>query len=402
MNVVVIGLGITGFTAARTIRKMDSKVKISVYSDENSLYYPRPRLYEVLSGVISPQNISIFSDEWYRKRNIKIFLNKRIIKVKTQNNELILEDHTKVNYDKLLLANGAHPFVPKIKGAEKNGVFTLRSIEDAWTIKEYARNSKKAIIIGGGLLGLEFAVSLRKLGQQVEIVELFPQLLPKQLDQEGAIIFKEWIENLDIKVNLGVKTEEILGIKNVSGILLNNGTNLSGDFVLISAGVRSNLELVKGSDIKKDKGIIVNQNLQTNINNVYAAGDVAEFKGKVYRTIPSALEQAKIAAFNIIGNNKQKYQGTPPLNTIKIIGIDLTSMGLVNPEGSQYKEIKKIDKDKKIYMKIILEKDRIVGAIILGDNKKALIIKNMMDKKINVKKYIDSLLEDNFEYKSDD
>jgi len=399
MHIIIVGSGVAGITAARTIRENDPKANISVYTNENHLYYPRPRLYAVLSGEAKPQEIYMFSEEWYEKRRIKIHLNKKVLSIETARKELLLEDRSRVKYDKLLLANGAHPFVPPIKGVEKTGVFSLRSIKDALTIKEYTKKTRKAIIIGGGLLGLEFAASLRKLGQRVEVVEIFPRLLPRQLDQDGAAILKDRIETSGINIMLGVKTEEILGKKTVSGILLGNRKELSGNLVLISAGVRSNIDLAVEAGIKVEKGVVVDEYLQTNVNDVYAAGDVAEFKGRVYGIIPAALEQAKIAAMNMLETEKHVYKGTIPSNTLKIVGIDLTSMGLVNPEGPQYEEIKKIDKEKGVYKKIVFEQGKIVGAIILGDRKGVTSIKKLMDQEIDVTKYKDLLLKDDFNYR---
>ena len=191
MHVVIVGSGVAGVTAARVIRESDPKAKISIYTDENHLYYPRPRLYEVLSGEAKPQEIYMFSEQWYENKGINVHLNKKVLGIKTARKELLLEDRSKVSYDKLLLANGAHPFVPPIRGVEKTGVLTLRSVKDVLTIKGYAKKTGKAIIIGGGLLGLEFAASLRKLGQQVEVVEIFPRLLPRQLDHDGAMILNQ-------------------------------------------------------------------------------------------------------------------------------------------------------------------------------------------------------------------
>jgi len=218
MHVVIVGSGVAGVTSARILREKDPKAKISIYTDEKHLYYLRPRLYEVLSGEANPQEIYVFSEQWYEKRGIKVHLNTKVLGLETDKKQLILEDYSRVNYDKVLLANGAHPFIPLIKGVEKIGVFALHSIKDALTIKEYTKKTRKTIIIGGGLLGLEFAVSLRKLGQQVEVVEIFQRLLPRQLDQDGATILKERIETRGIKIVLGVKTEEILGTKTISGI----------------------------------------------------------------------------------------------------------------------------------------------------------------------------------------
>ncbi len=399
MHVVIVGSGVAGVTSARILREKDPKAKISIYTDEKHLYYLRPRLYEVLSGEANPQEIYVFSKQWYEKRGIKVHLNTKVLGLETDKKQLILEDYSRVNYDKVLLANGAHPFIPLIKGVEKIGVFALHSIKDALTIKEYTKKTRKTIIIGGGLLGLEFAVSLRKLGQQVKVVEIFQRLLPRQLDQDGATILKERIETRGIKIVLGVKTEEILGIKTISGISLNSGKELCGNLVIISAGVRSNINLALEAGIKVEKGVVVDQYLQTSVDDVYAAGDVAEFEGRVYGIIPAALEQAKISAINMVGREKQVYKGTTPSTILKIVGIDLTSMGLINPEDPKYEEIKKINEEKGIYKKIVLEQGKIVGAIILGDKKDVTWIRKLMNQQIDVTKYEDFILEDDFDYR---
>jgi nitrite reductase (NADH) large subunit len=163
--------------------------------------------------------------------------------------------------------------------------------------------------------------------------------------------------------------------------------------------VRSNTDLAVDAGIKVEKGVVVDGHLQASVNDVYAAGDVAEFEGRVYGIIPAALEQANIAAMNMLEKEKRVYEGTIPSNTLKIVGIDLTSMGLVNPEGPQYEEVKKIDKRKGVYKKIVLEKGKIVGAIVLGDRKDVTWIKKLMDQKTDVTKYKDLLLEEVFDYR---
>jgi len=341
----------------------------------------------------------MFSEEWYEKKGINVQLNKKALSIDTERKELLLEDGSRVNYDKLLLANGGHSFVPLIKGVEKTGVFTLRSIRDALSIKEFTEKTKKVIIIGGGLLGLEFASSLKKLGQQVEVVEMFPRLLPRQLDSDGATILKNRIASRGINIVLGAKTIELLGRETVSGILLDSGEELSGDLVLISAGMRSNTGLALEAEIKVNRGIIVDGHLRTSADDMYAVGDVAEFEGIVYGIIPAALEQASIAAANILGMEHNVYTGTIPSNTLKIVDVELTSMGLVNAEEPKYEEIKKTDKKKGVYKKLVLDKGKIVGAILLGDKKGVTSIKRLMNQETDITKYKDSILNDDFDYK---
>jgi nitrite reductase (NADH) large subunit len=399
LNVVIVGNGVAGVTAARIIKEKNPEIRVSIYTDESHHYYPRPRLYEVLSGEAKPREVYMFSEEWYEKKGINVQLNKKALSIDTDRKELLLEDGSRVNYDKLLLANGGHSFVPPIKGVEKTGVFALRTIRDALNIKEFTKKTEKVIVIGGGLLGLEFASSLKKLGQQVTVVEMFPRLLPRQLDSDGATILKNRIASRGIDIVLGDKTVEILGRETVSGILLDSGEELSGDLVLIYAGMRSNTGLALEAGIKVNRGVVVDGHLRTSAEDVYAVGDVAEFERIVYGIIPAALEQASIAAANILGEEHNVYTGTVSSNTLKIVDIELTSMGLVNPEEPKYEEIKKTDKKKGVYKKLVLDKGKIVGAILLGDKKGVTSIKKLMTHETDITKYKNSILKDNFDYK---
>jgi nitrite reductase (NADH) large subunit len=399
LNVIIVGNGVAGVTAARIIKENYPKTLVSIYTDENSHYYPRPRLYEVLSGEAEPEDITMFSEKWYIKKGITVQLNKKASSIDTKRKELLLDDQTRVSYDTLLLANGGHPFVPPIKGADKTRVFTLRTISDALHIRKFTENTRKAIVIGGGLIGLEFAASLRKLGQQVTVVELFQRLLPRQLDPDGAALLKNRIESLGINIVLGVKTAEILGEKTVTGIMLDSGKKVSGDLVLVSAGMRSNTELASEAGIKVNRGVVVDEHLRTSADDVYAIGDVAEYEGTVYGIIPAALEQASNAAANMLGDEHANYTGTVPSNTLKIVGIDLTSMGLVNPEEPTYEEIKKTDAPKGVYKKIVLDKGKIVGAILLGDKKGVTSIRKLIAQETDITKYKNLILNDDFDYK---
>jgi nitrite reductase (NADH) large subunit len=328
MHIVLIGNGIAGITAARTLRKNNTKVKISLYTTENHMYYPRPRLYELLSGEAKLQQIYAFSPDWYINRDLQVHLNSEIVRIDTSRKELLLQDHSKVYYDRLLLANGSHPFIPPIKGIEKKGVFTFRSIDDVIAIKKYIVGKRRVIIIGCGLLGLELAVALSKLDLQVKVVELHPRLLPRQLDHDGAILLKELLETYGIEFILGVKVMEILGEKQVSSIILDNGMVLSCNLILVSTGIRANITLALKAGINVNRGILVDKYMQTSSDDVYAAGDVAEFGGRIYGIIPAAIDQGKIAAMNMLEDNQYIYKGIIPSNLLRIVGIDLMSIGI--------------------------------------------------------------------------
>ncbi|MFQ6083349.1 MAG: NAD(P)/FAD-dependent oxidoreductase [Candidatus Aminicenantia bacterium] len=399
MKIIIIGNGIAGVTAARTLRGKDPEVEIEIFTDEKYYYYPRPNLINFLANQVEIDKIYMYPPEWYREKNIKVHLNKKVVKLIPAEKVIELEDGSNVNYGKLLLAMGCNPFLPPIRGAEKKGVFTLRTLQDAIEIKKYSQSAEKAIVIGGGLLGLESAKALKALGLKITVVEFFPRLLPRQLDTQGAEILQSQIESTGLKILCGEATEEIIGSEKTSGILLKSKKKIEGDLILMAAGVRANIKLAQEAGIKTNRGVIINEYLETNIEDIYAAGDITEFKGRVYGIIPAALDQSKIAGMNLLGREKIVYQGTTSSNTLKVVGIDLTSIGQVNPEGDEYQEIKKVDLNKGIYKKIVLKEGRIVGAIFLGDKKGINSISQLINEKIPVEKYKDQILEDDFDFK---
>lgn len=398
MKVTIVGCGVGGVTAAMSMRERDHNAEISVFTDENYLYYPRPRLYEVIAGEREPHQICPYPSDLYAQEKIKVTLGKKVQELRTNEKTLVLEDKSSVAYDRLLLANGSQPFRPPIDGIDRKGVFTLRTIEDALAIREYAKKTREAIVIGGGLLGLEFAACLKKSGQEVKVIEINAQLLPRQLDEEGSKFLEDHLGKLGIGFVLDAKTKEILGQERASGVALGNGKELSAGLILIAAGIKSNVQLAQNAGINVDKGVIVNEHMRTSANDVYAAGDVAEFKGRVYGIIPPSIEQAKIASESILHDGEQIYKGTIPFTTLKIAGIALTSIGVVNPDHPGYEEIRKTDSAVGSYKELILDKGRIVGAIVIGERKGIAGLKRLIDLEVDVSKYEDSMMEDGFDF----
>ena len=280
------------------------------------------------------------------------------------------------------------------------GAFTFNSIDDALRIREYARNRRKAVVVGGGVLGLESAAALKHMGLEVTVVEISPRLLPRQLDEEGAKILRNKIEDLGIEVILDHQTEEILGEDAVSGILLNSGQKISGELVLVSAGIRANLELTEQGTVQRDKGIIVDDFMKTTVPEIYAAGDVAEHRGRVYGIIPPAIEQAKVAGLNMLREGSETYKGTVPSNALKVAGVTLTSIGLAQPPERGYDEIKSIDATKGIYKKIVIKDNRVVGTILLGERKQVGPLRRLISEKINVSNFKDQILREDFDIRS--
>lgn len=362
-NYIIIGCGVAGISAAVNIRKLDPTGNITIFSDESYPFYARIRLPEIIAGEINPEGLIIYSPDWYTQNKIELHLNEPIIEFDPQNNQITSIKGHRYSYDYLLLATGSHPQLPPIDGLDKEGVFTLRSIKDALTIKEYAKKSRKAILIGGGLLGLEAGNGLRKAGLEVKVIEFFPRLLPRQMDIPGAEILKKQMEEMRFHFYLDAKTKEILGDKRVEGALLSDGQKIEGDLVLISAGIT--IKPFLNIDLKLKKGVIVDDRMRTSIDNIYAAGDLVEHRGIFYGIWPASQQQGVAAGINMAGGDKI-YEGTVPSNTLKVVGIDLVSAGEIDVEG-KYNSLIKKDTEKYIYRKLVMKDEVPVGCILLGD-----------------------------------
>ncbi len=309
-----------------------------------------------------------------------------------------------VPYGALVLATGSSAFVPPFKGLPKKNVFTLRTIEDARSIREAAVRSKHAIVIGGGLLGLESARSVCSSNPdlKVTILEYAEHLLMRQLDHEGADILQAWIEGTGAKVVTKAETDEILGQDSVSGVKLKNGRVIEGDMVIISAGARANLGLAKDAGLKVNRGVVVDSSLRTSDPSIYAIGDVSEFEGRVWAMIPPALDQARVAAKKILGQPGPEYKGTVPSNTLKVTGLDLTSVGTVrsahDPPEPGFEEIRAVTLDRKVYKKFIIKDDRMVGAIILGTRKEAMKVTKIVKDGDSVAAFKDRLSDPSYSF----
>jgi nitrite reductase (NADH) large subunit len=387
-NYLIIGNGVAGTTAAENIRKQDKEGNITIVTDEDLPFYWRIQLNEYISGDITEEQLLAKKEDWYRDQNISLKLKTRIVGADAQKKVVVTEGKEELPYGRLLVATGSHSFIPPIKGSEKKGVFALRDVQDARDISDFAKNIEDVILIGGGLLGLEAGNALRKLGKKIMVVEFFPRLLPRQLDVDGAGRLQKIMEGMGFSFRLGAKTQEITGDDQAEGALLEGGETLSGQMVVISAGVRPNLELAEPLGLKTDKGVVVDERLQTNQPDIYAAGDVAEFKGMPYGIWPAAMEQGKIAGMNMAGG-EATYNGTTMANTLKVVGIDLASAGNIDAEN-EFES--KVTTDGDQYKKIVLENNQIIGCIMLGDTKGFNEITKMMSEKRDVSQIKDQIL----------
>jgi len=387
-NYVIIGNGVAGTTAAENIRKNDKEGSITIFTEEDLPFYYRVRLNEYISGDVSEEDLIAKSNNWYQENNIELKTGVRITGGDHTEKNVMTDDHQILSYDRLLVATGSHSFIPPIKGSGKKGVFAIRSIKDARNISNWVKDINDVVLIGGGLLGLEAGNALRKLGKKVMVVEFFPRLLPRQLDLDGAKRLQDIMEAMGFSFRLGAKTEEITGGDQVEGVRLEGGEELPTKMVIISAGVRPNLEMAESLGLDQDKGIVVDEYLRTSKSDVYAAGDVAAFKGMPYGIWPAAMEQGEMAGTNMAGGDRV-YGGTTLSTTLKVVGIDLASAGNIDAEN-EFES--KVVTDEKVYKKIVLENNKIIGCIMLGDTKGFNKIKKMMSDGQDVTQEKDQIL----------
>lgn len=399
---VIIGNGAAGFYAADAIRKRNSKCSIEIIAKEKSLSYYRPQLSDYISTSISDDEFYIASEEWYEENKINQLFGVWVKEILPEDKKVILNDGTEVSYDKLILANGSHNFIPPVKVAcdelknvagdlvltsdnykKVDGIFTLRELQDADDIKDYVNQCRSAVIIGGGLLGLEAAWELKNQGLDVTVVEFSTRLLPRQLDNEGAQLFKNIADNSGINLILGDSAEEIVAdmcispissqgeIKpKVMGIKLKSGKTIETDLILFSVGIRPNKELASKAGIASDKGIIVNEKMETNIKDIYACGDVAELKGIVYGNWPAAIEMGKIAGANAAGDSVA-FEGFVSSTIFKALDAEVFSAGTINFDDTSLEQLGFKDMEKGLYKKLFFKDGKIVGGILIGDSSKS-------------------------------
>lgn len=391
---VIVGNGVAGTTAAETIRKLDKNGTITLITDEGLPFYWRLRLNEYLAGDLREGDLLARSAQWYEERSITLRLESTVIGGDAKETVVVTNGGEKIRYDKLLIATGSHSFIPPIAGSAKQGVWALRTIKDAQEILKSTKRVEMVVVIGGGLLGLEAGNALRRLGKEVVVVEFFPRLLPRQLDNEGAKRLQDMMEAMGFSFRLGAKTQGITGAAGVNGVALEGGELLPAQMVIISAGVRPNLALVGPLGLKADKGIIVSEHLSTNQADIYAAGDVAEFQGMLYGIWPAAMEQGRIAGANMAGN-ASSYHGTTMANTLKVVGIDLASAGEIDADN-KHESI--VVSDAHSYKKIVIDDNRIIGCIMLGDKRNFNRLTELIANKQDVSSVKNEILSEGFDF----
>ena len=404
---VIIGGSAGGIGAVEAIREVDPTGEIVVISNELVPQYSRPMISEYVSREATLDTMKYRKDEFWTNNKVKTLTGKTATKIDFTKKQVILDDGKEtVSYDKLLIATGGKPFVPRMEGGDKEGVFTFTELSSAEGIEAQAEKIRSAIVIGGGLIGVSASEALVKRGIKVTLVELKESILSLILDKTASDIAEKVLTEAGVTVITGQTVQRILGQKDkpesVGGVIMTDGTEIPCDLIVVAIGVIPRTDLVKDTPMKLNRGIVVDRTMQTSIPDVYACGDVAEAydflidQKRLLPLWPLAHLGGRVAGYNMAGK-KAEYEGGTVMSSLKYFELPVIAVGTVNPENvDDYEVLVELKPEKTIYKKILLKDGKIVGFIFLGDIEKAGIFFRLLKNHVDVSKIKDALLSEDF------
>jgi NAD(P)H-nitrite reductase large subunit len=402
---LIVGNSVGAVGAVEAIRQIDSSGSLTVLSDEPHFTYSRPMIAEYLAGECSLDRMHYRRPDFYETNRVQAVLGHKAVSIDFQAKLVDLDDGRKIAWRKLLLATGGTPIVPEIDGVGRRNVFTFTTIADAERMKLSLPAGATVVVIGGGLIGMSVTQALVKYGANVIVVELMDRLLSTMLDTEGSRLAEETLHAAGVQLVTGQTVGRIIGRtgdeSRVGGVILQDGRTISCDAVVVAIGVVPRTELVKGSPVAINRGIIVDRRMQTSVRDVYACGDVAEafdFVQKADRVIPvwpNAYVGGRVAGHNMAGA-RAKYPGGTAMNSLNCFGLTVASAGLVDPGDAKGYEILSTPATATSYRKIVLKKGRVVGMIFLGDIERSGVVFGLMKDGVSVSSFKEALLRGDF------
>lgn len=411
MKYIIIGNGIAGIQAAETIRQIDSQGGITMIGDETFTPYCRPMISLVLEGAIPTEKLAIRGADFYEKLDIEPVLGKRVTHIDIDAREVIIDetfeggDKNHFAYDKLLIATGADARAIKAEGLSLNNIFYMRGQAHVRDMLKSLSAGKKALVLGGGLVGFKAAYGLMKRGFEVTMLIKSGYPLSMQIDEPGGkLVLKELVRH-GLKVRVGAEVKAFEGNGRVREAYLSDGSVLQCDMVVIGKGVLPSLSFVPQDQIRVDLGIVVDQHLETSSSGIFAAGDVAEYVDIARKTPwvnaiwPEAVNQGRLAGMNMAGR-KVAYKGSLSRNVIRIFDVDVMTCGVVEPpDDSEYQVISKIDPRKNFYRKLVLRNNVLAGLVMVNDIDQGGLFVSLIQSETPLKISGETLLNPNFNYK---
>jgi nitrite reductase (NADH) large subunit len=365
-QVVVLGNGVAGVTAADFVRRQHPDCEIHLVGKEQHNLYNRMGISRVVYGRSAMRGLYLLPEKWYDDKRVTCWLNTKASAIDTQAQNVTLATGETLEYDRLILAMGRSSFVPPLPGYGLPGSFVLREADDAVAIRRYVQNTgaTRAVVAGGGLLGLEAAHALHQLGLATTVLEQGPRLLMRQIDERASELLMAFLVNRGLDVVTGTSATRVGGSAAVTEVTLSDGRCLPTEVLLVAVGIVPNTELAVQAGIATNRGVVVDEGMRTSASHVYAAGDVAELNGTVYGLWPVAVNQAEVAARNALGGNELSNLSLPP-TILKGVGIDLLSVGRFQPEGDD--EVFVLDNERNHeYAKVVAHHGVVVGGLALG------------------------------------
>jgi nitrite reductase (NADH) large subunit len=366
-RLVVVGNGMAGVACVEQILKHRHDFDITIFGDETHANYNRILLSMVLAGEKFAEDIVLNNIDWYQDNGIRARLGVRIERIDRAKRVAIDADGGATPFDKLILATGSSAFIPPIPGADKKNVHVFRTLDDARDLVAKAHKGCKAVVIGGGLLGLEAARGLQLRGCDVSVVHLLDTLMERQLDPPGGALLRRKIEGLGIRVLLPRQTQALFGNGRVDGLRFASGEEIEADLVVIAAGIKPNAELGRKAGLEVRRGIIVDDYLQSSDPDIFAVGECTEHRGQTFGLVAPLMEQGKVLAATICGNIGPVFTGAVPAAKLKIMGVEIFSAGSIDDSEPSVEAIRYEDPSLGIYKKLLVKDGRLHGVILVGD-----------------------------------
>jgi len=386
-KIIVVGAGAASYRFICSYRTLNSEDTIEVISKEEDVFYNRVLLPEYANDKLSWDRLQKFRPNEIDAFNVGLQPLNEIVSINRNKKYVVDKYHRRQYYDKLILATGSRANVPKDADIGMKGVFTMRTRKDADDLKNYLSRGAHVLIIGGGLLGLELASSLRDIDVDVSIVQLGSRLMERQIDQQGGELLLDFIEDKGIMVYMNDQVQTATrGSNEDIQVYFRSGKKIAVKALVYAVGTQLNTEYALDTGIDIARGIIVNDRMQTSDPDIFAIGEIAEHRGKTFGITAAAEKQADVVANFIAGDMQSMYEGTAPMNILKLEGLDLCSIGIADipPGGEDYEEVLFIDKAKRFYKKCIIKDDRLVGAVLIGDKSEFAEFKELIEGRIEL------------------
>lgn len=391
-RLVLVGNGMAGVRVIEELLKLAPDLyDITVFGAEPFGNYNRILLSPVLAGEKTLKDIMLNDLDWYRSNGIKLHAGKKVVDINRARRIVIGDDGTNEPYDKLVLATGSSPFIIPVPGNNLPGVITFRDIHDVNAMLEASSQYKRAVVVGGGLLGLEAANGLHKRGMEVTVVHLIDSLMEKQLDKPASALLRRSLEQRGLRFLMEAQTAAILGEDQVRGVKFKDGREIEADLVVLAVGIRPNIELAKKIGIHCERGVIVNDTMQTYDPRVYAVGECVQHRSQTYGLVAPLFDMAKVCANHLAKFGIARYQGSVISTKLKVTGIDLFSAGDFNGDETT-EDIVMQDAARGVYKKLVLKENRLQGAVLFGDTADGAWYFNLMREGTDITDIRDNLM----------